>query len=228
MVKWGDTLSSIAHQHGFSSWRELYYHPENAAFRVKRPDPNKIFVGDVLMIPSSAPGPPPVVPPVPPHSTGTEVPSTRFLLVQPGDPDQFMSEARDFFFRVLDGQNPHVPRVYWLGLPGGYKRVTTKAEFNNESYRRRSEFHLAPPGRTISDLACDAFYITRYTSGRRGTHSQIFLGLKPNPVTVNVQRPFKEGAIQRDSNHQCSGRFQLVEHPERYVVDHSLPDPFLE
>jgi len=31
-----------------SSWRELYNHPDNAAFRKKRPDPNRIFPGDSI------------------------------------------------------------------------------------------------------------------------------------------------------------------------------------
>jgi hypothetical protein len=228
-VKYGDTLSSIANQHGFSSWRELYYHPDNAAFRAKRPNPDKIYVGDVIMIPAAPHQvppvvPPPIVPPQPPQPA--ESLSTRFLLVQSGEADQFMSEDRDFFFRILDGLNPHVPRVYWLGPAGGYKHVTKKAEFHRENYRQRSEFHLAPPGRSIADLECDAFYVTNYTAGRPGVQSQLYLGIKPHPVTVKVQRPYKEGTIRRDSSHQRPGRFQLVEHPERYVVDHALPNPF--
>lgn len=51
-VKSGDTLSGIAKAHGFSSWRDIYYAPENAAFRTKRPNPDKIFPGDVLVLPA--------------------------------------------------------------------------------------------------------------------------------------------------------------------------------
>jgi hypothetical protein len=50
-VQKGDWLDKIARNHGFGSWRDLYHHPENAAFRAKRPDPNKIFPGDRLVIP---------------------------------------------------------------------------------------------------------------------------------------------------------------------------------
>lgn len=67
VVKWGDTLSGIASRHGLKSYREIYDHPDNAEFKAKRPDPNKIFVGDVLFVPDpkkevnfSLP-PPPVV-----------------------------------------------------------------------------------------------------------------------------------------------------------------------
>ena len=51
-VKKGDSLSSIARTHGVRSWQELYNHPDNAAFRSKRPNPNLIYPGDVVMIPT--------------------------------------------------------------------------------------------------------------------------------------------------------------------------------
>jgi LysM repeat protein len=50
-VRSGDTLTAIAARHGFASWREIYYHPDNEPFRKKRPNPDKIFPGDVLIIP---------------------------------------------------------------------------------------------------------------------------------------------------------------------------------
>ena len=50
-VKSGDWLQKIAEQHGFAHYTEIYNHPDNAAFRQKRPDPNKIFPGDIIMIP---------------------------------------------------------------------------------------------------------------------------------------------------------------------------------
>jgi hypothetical protein len=53
VVKSGDTLGGIASRHGLKSYREIYDHPENAEFRVKRPNPDKIYPGDVLMIPEA-------------------------------------------------------------------------------------------------------------------------------------------------------------------------------
>lgn len=50
VVKSGDTLFRIATDHGLS-WRDLYNSRANADFRAKRPDPQKIFVGDVINIP---------------------------------------------------------------------------------------------------------------------------------------------------------------------------------
>ncbi|HKU97778.1 MAG TPA: hypothetical protein VJR58_20985 [Vineibacter sp.] len=51
IVKKGDNLTKIAHDHGFDDWRTIYNSPENAGFKAKRPDPNLIFPGDKIMIP---------------------------------------------------------------------------------------------------------------------------------------------------------------------------------
>jgi len=50
-VQPGDTLSKIASKHGFNNYRDIYDHPSNAPFRAKRPNPNLIFPGDVIVIP---------------------------------------------------------------------------------------------------------------------------------------------------------------------------------
>ena len=54
IVRVGDTLTAIATRFGFASWREIYYHPANEQFRRKRPSPDKIFPGDVLIIPGQS------------------------------------------------------------------------------------------------------------------------------------------------------------------------------
>ena len=50
-VAQGECLSSLAKQHKLQSWRRIYDHPENAAFRQARPNPNVIYPGDVVYIP---------------------------------------------------------------------------------------------------------------------------------------------------------------------------------
>ena len=50
-VKQGDNMSAIAKMHGIRTWQELYRHHDNVALRAKRPDANKIYPGDVVMIP---------------------------------------------------------------------------------------------------------------------------------------------------------------------------------
>lgn len=61
-VQPGDTLSGIARDHGFASWREIYDHEDNADFRRRRPDPNRISPGDVLMLPDRESAPTPSLP----------------------------------------------------------------------------------------------------------------------------------------------------------------------
>jgi Putative peptidoglycan binding domain/LysM domain len=50
-VQQSDCLSSIAAKFGFASYRLIYDHSNNAEFKVKRPNPNLIYPGDVLFIP---------------------------------------------------------------------------------------------------------------------------------------------------------------------------------
>jgi hypothetical protein len=50
-VRQGECLSSIAAKYGFSDFRTIYNHPENADFKSKRPNPNLIYPGDIVSIP---------------------------------------------------------------------------------------------------------------------------------------------------------------------------------
>jgi hypothetical protein len=54
-VKTGDWLDGIAKRNNLSSWKDIYYHEKNKAYREKRPDPNRIFPGDQLWIPKKTP-----------------------------------------------------------------------------------------------------------------------------------------------------------------------------
>lgn len=101
----GDNLSKIARRNGLRSWREIYFHSANSAFRELRPDPNLIHPGDTLVIPrpdervtvptrrrrSTAAVAAPVNPtPVPPSSTTSpSTPSASPAISTPAD------EARD-------------------------------------------------------------------------------------------------------------------------------------
>jgi N-acetylmuramoyl-L-alanine amidase len=50
-VRQGDCLTKIAARFGFSDYRVIYNHPDNAEFKKHRPNPDVIFPGDVLVIP---------------------------------------------------------------------------------------------------------------------------------------------------------------------------------
>lgn len=51
VVQQGECLSSIAKQYGFKDYRTIYNDPSNASFKSKRPNPNLIYPGDVIVIP---------------------------------------------------------------------------------------------------------------------------------------------------------------------------------
>jgi peptidoglycan hydrolase-like protein with peptidoglycan-binding domain len=51
LVEPGDTLSSIARQHGFTTHKVLKAHPENAALMKARPNPNVLNPGDEVFVP---------------------------------------------------------------------------------------------------------------------------------------------------------------------------------
>jgi hypothetical protein len=57
-VRSGDTLTKIAQQNGYPSWKTIYYAIENGDFRRKRPNPNLIFPGDQIVLPGQDCGPP--------------------------------------------------------------------------------------------------------------------------------------------------------------------------
>jgi hypothetical protein len=93
-VKQGDTLSAIARKHGISIWQDLYKHPDNAAFRARRPNPDLIFPGDVIMIPGETPG-----------SAHASSSSCNILAAIDG------TGSKTWISR--DGSNSHVHRFYW-------------------------------------------------------------------------------------------------------------------
>lgn len=50
-IKAGECLSSITKKYGFSDYKTIYEHPQNAEFKRKRPNPNVVHPGDSLFIP---------------------------------------------------------------------------------------------------------------------------------------------------------------------------------
>ena len=51
IVVQGDYLSKLARQYGFSDYRTIWDHPNNAELKKKRQNPNVLFPGDKLFIP---------------------------------------------------------------------------------------------------------------------------------------------------------------------------------
>jgi N-acetylmuramoyl-L-alanine amidase len=55
VVRPGDCLTNIADAYGFADYRVIYDHPNNAAFKKKRPNPHVIKPGDRIFIPEREP-----------------------------------------------------------------------------------------------------------------------------------------------------------------------------
>jgi len=51
IVAGGEDLSTIAKQYGFKHWRVIYEHPRNTEFKLARPNPAHLHIGDALFIP---------------------------------------------------------------------------------------------------------------------------------------------------------------------------------
>jgi N-acetylmuramoyl-L-alanine amidase len=50
-VRQGDCLTKIAARFGFADYRVIYNHPDNAELKKRRPNPDVLFPGDVVVIP---------------------------------------------------------------------------------------------------------------------------------------------------------------------------------
>jgi N-acetylmuramoyl-L-alanine amidase len=50
-VQQGDHLASIAKAFGFSDWRTIWTHPNNADLKKNRQNPNVLYPGDQLFVP---------------------------------------------------------------------------------------------------------------------------------------------------------------------------------
>jgi N-acetylmuramoyl-L-alanine amidase len=54
VIKQGECLSSLAGAWGLRSCKDLYDHPDNTELKEKRPNPNVLAPGDVVVVPDSA------------------------------------------------------------------------------------------------------------------------------------------------------------------------------
>jgi len=54
-VQQGECLSRIARRYSFSDYREIYDHADNESLRKKRPNPDVLYPGDVIVIPDRDP-----------------------------------------------------------------------------------------------------------------------------------------------------------------------------
>lgn len=162
-IRSGDTLTRIAQRHGLPSWKDIYFLPENAPFRAKRPNPDKIFPGDVVLIPGTDPNAPPPAPPQPPLPPPPSSPpaeqlptSFRFIIHRMGSETSFAARDRDLFFNVADATNATFA-IYWLAPDG---RPTTQTSPNIAFQGPSRRFSTKAP-HAVNDLTCPASYHSR-------------------------------------------------------------------
>jgi hypothetical protein len=171
VVRSGDTLTRIARQHGIADWRHIYHAPENADFRRKRPNPDRIFPGDHLVIPAAGPrvafelppgaappgsAPPPGAAP-PPGSAppGTTPPAvaasnTDFIFALPGTA---VGHAGFDATRPGERADPHLRRNGvrpWTLVVGTQRRTVELIRFNTAARLMPQlddlDFVTLPPG----------------------------------------------------------------------------------
>jgi len=116
LVRAGDTLSGIAQTNGYKSWRDVYFHPDNQAFRTKRPNPNLIFPGDMLILPNAGPS-------APPASLGWTFNPTKFSLFLTPD-DQLRID------QIIKGPGP-LRSDPWRDLEKALKEIGPAAKNSN-------------------------------------------------------------------------------------------------
>jgi len=164
-VKKGDTLSAIAQRNGFKTWQEIYFHKDNEGFRRKRPNPNLIFPGDVIMLPDRGP-PPPVPPPVPPDPPpAPELPTSQRFVVHHMGKETFAADDQDLFFHFTDMINGLIA-IYWLQA-GGLTMTTQPppAKFVSPS----SSFVTKGPERVNKLESLTAYFSRESEAGQRSS-----------------------------------------------------------
>lgn len=150
-VQSGDWLQKIAEQHGFESWRDLYDHEDNAAFRAKRPDPNKIYPGDIVMIPDRGAGTEPpskTIPATPP----TEPPPEDLETVIAAEGDTLCSIAVDHGFVNCDPLRAVNPELANRQVaPGDEVRIPARTEGHEEGATEQTH-EFERPGEPFASI----------------------------------------------------------------------------
>jgi len=141
IVKTGDTLTSIAKKFNRPSWQELYYHPENADFRRKRPNPNLIFTGDAIQIPGPAdppipPFPRPTPPPAPPPAKVSKV-NKKSVYLPEQDSKRADDKGSDWYYMMRFAKVVADPDS--AVIEGGSAEVDPSATISRIDYVRRQD-----------------------------------------------------------------------------------------
>ena len=152
VVQEGDYLAKIARDQGYDSWEDIYYHPDNAEFRRRRPDPNRIYPGDVIILPDRDPEP--EVPPEPPPETPPETPPGGKVVIA-SEGDSFCSLAHENGFRNCEKVRAANPAIANRQLRPGDLVIIPPIEIGEEEgateqrHRFRRLFPTPAPLRSV-------------------------------------------------------------------------------
>ncbi|MHC4399783.1 MAG: LysM peptidoglycan-binding domain-containing protein [Planctomycetota bacterium] len=200
VVRRGDTLTRIARDHGFDSWRTIYNHPDNAAFRRQRPNPDLIYPGDRIVIPD-------VVTAV--TATGaTRIPAF-------GNPDiiHFVTPKGAGAVTLTATVSPHATsmrsRITWEGASAGANNLTATVP---KTSARKQVVRIKVGGRTEKELRVWVIWTNVTTSdvpisysdpvnvgsGQTGAHItggyRFIHRIQPVSVITDADRPNLRGA----------------------------------
>jgi LysM domain len=116
----GDTLSGIAKKHGIKDWQVIYNHPDNSGLRRKRPNPDRIFPGDIVMIPTG----------LTPPSASSAPPAERTCDLAPTSPfaswPAGLLETICRSYKAHTSSNRYLDNAFWGGIPSSFEDAITR------------------------------------------------------------------------------------------------------
>jgi len=215
VVRSGDSLNKIASTFHLRSWVEIYNNPENSDFKRRRPNPNLIFAGDVVMIPD----PPGVynhaLPPPPYVQQGNTfwcwaAAMESWLTVTAGRDMLSQDELRTMFRSFTDPGNGGL-------TPAGWRAVATRFNMEARMFTNSGAPGSAAPTQIAPKFIYDTlrqkgFIVIVYNLAPGGpAHTNVIYGIQSMAFDTNllVMDPEENGGglLTRPLSHYSSRDF---------------------
>lgn len=215
VVKPGDSLGKIAVKFHVRSWTDIYNDPENVGFKRRRPNPNLIFAGDVVMIPDP-PGSFNQVLPDPPYVIQSNTfwcwaaAMESWLSVTPERDPVSQTKLRERFKDFTDPDNGGL-------TPEGWGAVASAFNMEGQSFTANGlpgSFSPAAisPKFIYATLKKKGFIVIVYNLAPGGpAHTNVIYGIQSTPAAtfLNVMDPEEDGGglITRSLDHYTNRDF---------------------
>lgn len=217
----GDSLVGIAKKYGIKNWQLIYNDPDNSDFRRKRPNPDLIFPGDIVIIPTGLGG------------SGGAAPTQGATMSALAEKDKIVSiqwalaalrgltEAKQFLVSPPPGPLPGFPPI----MPSAIKTTFDALEIH---------FHISTSAipmavyidkvifnyKKVLDVLNNskAFFVDDTTSAEaaKGTPAHVPWG----SGKVNFTPSFKEWDKASNTGFGPKCRAAMVLHEPIHIVDH--------